>query len=148
LLNCFCKAIAESGFKPSQFSAVAVKFKGENMKTETGTVTVNLKDAKGQDVKFERPVSYLQLETVDDVLQVAQDPAKLKELIDAANYGFNLKARAIVNAAIKTENQGPEVAINRAVKQLVANRAKFGKVISEDDARAKVMANLEAYGIE
>ncbi len=118
------------------------------MKQATGTVKVNLKDTQGKDVEFERPVTYLELETVDDVLAIAQDPAKLAELIAAANYGFNLKARAVVNAAIKQENQGPEIAINRAVKQLVANRAKFGKPISEDDARAKVLANLDMFGIE
>ena len=118
------------------------------MKQATGTVKVNLKDTQGKDVEFERPVTYLELETVDDVLAQAQDPNLLKDLIAAANYGFNLKARAIVNAAIKQENQGPEVAINRAVKQLVANRAKFGKPITEDDARAKVLANLDMFGIE
>lgn len=118
------------------------------MKTITGEVTVNLKNAKGEDQAFVRPVSYLELETVDDVLGIAQKPESLKDLIAAANYGFNLKARSIVSAAIKQENQGPEVAINRAVKQLVANRLKFGKPITEDEARAKVMANLDMFGIE
>ena len=118
------------------------------MKAITGTVKVNLKDTQGKDVEFERPVTYNELETVDDVLAAAQNPDSLANLIAAANYGFNLKARAVVSAAIKQENAGPEVAINRAVKQLVANRAKFGKPISETDARAKVMANLDMFGID
>ena len=115
-----------------------------------GTVKVNLKDVQGKDVEFERPVTYNELETVDDVLAAAQNADSLANLIAAANYGFNLKARAVVSAAIKQENQGPEVSINRAVKQLVNNWAKLGnkKNRTEADARAMVMANLEAYGID
>ena len=118
------------------------------MKQVQDEVTVKMTGIDGKEVTIKKPVSFTELETVDDVLAIAQDPEGLKELLVAANYGYNLKARAKVTAQIKTENQGPEVAINRAVKQLVANRLKFGKPITEDDARAKVMANLDMFGIE
>lgn len=118
------------------------------MKQINDEVTVNLKDVTGKEVAFSRPVTFPEYETADDVLTGLQNAETAKEIISALNYGSNLKARAKVSAQIKQENQGPEVAINRAVKQLIANRAKLNKPISEADARAKVMANLEAYGIE
>lgn len=118
------------------------------MKQITDEVTVKMTGIDGKEVTIKKPVSFTELESVDDVLAVSQNPDSLKDLIAAANYGFNLKARAKVTAQIKTENQGPEVAINRAVKQLVANRAKFGKPITEDEARTKVLANLDMFGID
>ena len=118
------------------------------MKTISDNVTVNIQDVNGKENKIVRPVSYVELETSDDVLTFCQTKENLDLLLAAANYGFNLKARAKVTAQIKAENQGPEVAINRFVKQLVANAAKNGKTLSEEDARKKVIANAEIFGIE
>jgi hypothetical protein len=118
------------------------------MKLVNDKVTVKMTGIDGKEVSIEKPVSFSELETVDDVLAAAQNAENLKDLIAAANYGFNLKARAKVTAQIKQENQGPEVAINRAVKQIVSNAAKFGKTITEEVARQRVMANLEMFGIE
>jgi len=118
------------------------------MKQITDNVTVNIQDVQGKENKIVRPVTDVELETSDDVLTYAQDKDNLAALIAAANYGFNLKARAKVTAQIKAENQGPEVAISRFVKQLVANAAKNGKTLSEADARAKVLANAEIFGID
>jgi hypothetical protein len=120
------------------------------MKQVDDKVTVKMQGIDGKDVEIQKPVSFQEVESVDDVLALAQNPDTLKDLIAAANYGFNLKARAKVTAQIKQENQGPEVSINRAVKQLVNNWAKLGnkKNRTEADARAMVLANLEAYGID
>lgn len=118
------------------------------MKTISDNVTVNIQDVNGKENKIVRPVTYVELESSDDVLTYCQDKDNLASLLAAANYGFNLKARAKVTAQIKAENQGPEVAINRFVKQLVANAAKNGKKLSEEDARKKVLENAEIFGIE
>lgn len=118
------------------------------MKTVQDEVTVKMTGIDGKEVTIKKPVSFPEYESTDDVLTALQNAEVAKLVISALNYGSNLKARAKVTQEIKQENQGPEVAINRAVKQLVANRLKFGKPLTEDEARVKVMANLEAYGIE
>jgi uncharacterized protein YdbL (DUF1318 family) len=110
------------------------------MTTINDTVTVNMTGADGKTQAFTKPVSFPELETADDVLGMLSDDAKLNDLIAAANYGFNLKARAKVSQQIKQENAGPENSINKVVKDLVKMFAAMGQVITEDEARAKVLA--------
>ena len=118
------------------------------MKQITDEVTVKMNGLDGKEVVIKKPVSFQELESVDDVLATAQNAESLKELIAAANYGFNLKARAKVTAQIKQENQGPGVAIDRLLAQMEKNYAKNGKPFDKEAKRAFIMANLEEFGIE
>ncbi len=110
------------------------------MTTINDTVTVNMTGADGKTQAFTKPVSFPELETADDVLSLISDEEKLKELLAAANYGYNLKARAKVSQQIKQENAGPENSINKMVKDMVKMFAAMGKTITEDDARKRVLA--------
>ena len=106
------------------------------MKTETGTVSVKF-DSKPEGIT--RAVSYSQLETQDDCLNMLQTPEGLKSLIAAANYGFNLKARSAVRQAILETEGGPDKAIDKMVKDLIKARQVVGKPITEGAAREMVL---------
>lgn len=116
------------------------------MKTIEDVVKVNITGADGKSTEFTKPVTFPELENVDDVLSFMQkSDESAKELIAAANYGFNLKARSKVTQTIKQENAGPEASINKMVKDMVKARATLGRPISEEDARKTVLTML---GIE
>ena len=119
------------------------------MKQITDKVKVGIADVTGKVNDVFADVTYVELDgTAEDISTFIEKPENLALLVSAANYGFNLKARAKVTAQIKAENQGPEVSINRFVKQLVANSVKNGKPITEKAAREKVLANAEIFGID
>ena len=117
------------------------------MKTVNDEVTVKLTGVDGKEITIKKPVSFVELENSDDVLTYAQDKDNLAALIAAANYGFNLKARAKVTAQIKAENQGPEVSVNRHLAQMEKNYEKSGKPFDKEAARAFILANLAMFGI-
>ena len=112
------------------------------MQTVNDVVKVNMTGSDGKSVEYTKPVSFPELETADDVLTFVSDESKLKDLIAAANYGFNLKARAKVSQQIKSENAGPENSINKMVKDMVKARTVLGRPISEEDARKVVLSML------
>lgn len=109
------------------------------MKTETGSVNVEVTNAKGEKTTVSKQAEYVQLENAEDVLTLASDAEKVKDLISAANYGFNLKSRAAVRQSILNEAAGPGKAIEQMVKSLVKMTG-----MSEDTARARVLSNLAA----
>lgn len=117
------------------------------MKTITDEVTVKMTGVDGKEVTIKKPVVFVELETADDVLNFLQTKGNDELLLAAANYGFNLKARAKVTAQIKQENQGPEVAINRLLTQMKKNYEKNGKTFDEAKSRAYILANLDMFGI-
>lgn len=111
------------------------------MKHITSEVEVSV--GSGPDKKvFKGPVSYHELETAEDVRPFLDDKAKLTELIDAANYGFNLKARSKVRQTLIAESAGPDNAVAKLIKSIVANRAAVGRPISEVEARNLAMVTL------
>lgn len=119
------------------------------MKQISKTVSVKLTGVDGKEVEVEKPVTFPEYEAAHDVALVlaSNDKDAIEELLSSLNYGANLKARAKVTAQIKSENQGPGVAIERMVKQLMSNLTKFGKTPDEKAIRAKIMASPEDYGI-
>lgn len=64
----------------------------------------------------------------------------LIELLDAATYAYDLSRRATIRQSLVTAMEGPEKAIEKTIKDMMAMRAAAGKPISEDVARQKVMA--------
>jgi len=121
------------------------------MKQITDEVTVKLTGLDGKENAIVKPVQYVELETAEDVLNFMSTAENIPLILAAANYGFNLKARAKVTAAIKQENQGPEVSVNRLLTQMEKNHEKNGKPWNEEikaTKRAFIMANLGEFGIE
>lgn len=66
------------------------------------------------------------------------------ELLKAATYANDLGVRAKIRQTIVAALEGPEKAIEKAVKDLMALRQSIGKPITEDDARKRVMAQMES----
>ena len=62
------------------------------------------------------------------------------ELLRSATYAYDLGVRASIRQSLVTAAAGPEKSIDRAVKDLMAARSAAGRPISEETARAKVMA--------
>ena len=118
------------------------------MKQVNSTVTVKLTGLDGKEVSIERPVSYNEPETADDVLTLLQGSKDdIEYTVGALAYGLNLKARAKVTAQIKNENQGPEVSINRLLAQMEKNHEKAGKPFDKEASRKFILGNLEMFGI-
>lgn len=120
------------------------------MKTIEKTVTVNLTGIDGKPKDIDRPVSYPEYETADDVLNVLTGASKevVDDLLGSLNYGCNLKARAKVTAQIKQDNQGPEVSINRLLAQMEKNHEKMGKPFDKEASRKFILGNMEMFGIK
>lgn len=126
------------------------------MKTINGSVEVKITGADGKEKVETGPVAYPEFETVgdfigfvglsdlaglaNDVTLTDEQKSKLSDLCGAANYGFNLKARATVRAAIQSRLEGPDKAINKMVADLVKARAAAGKPITEEKAREMALA--------
>lgn len=115
------------------------------MKQINDEVTVTAKNMEGKEVTSKAPVTYPELENAADLLSFAQaGDAQLKQLLGAANYGLNLKARASVRATLLQTLEGPDKSINKAVEALVKAMAAVGITMTEDAARAQVLANIKA----
>jgi hypothetical protein len=113
------------------------------MKIEKGTVSVKFENRPDP---ITREVSWKELETAEDVLNVLSTPGKdgkmsdeLAQLIKNANYGANLSARSKVRAEITATEGGPDKAIDKAIKDLVKARAAMGRPITEEAAKALIM---------
>lgn len=117
------------------------------MKQVESTVTVKMQGVDGKEISIEKPVTFPEFESVDDVLTGLQGP-EAKYYIDCLNYGANLKARAKVTAQIKNENQGPEVSVNRLLAQMEKNHEKAGKPFDKEASRAFILANMAMFGIQ
>jgi hypothetical protein len=100
------------------------------MKKLTGTVEVGVGTKK-----FSRPVTYREIESAEDILELLQDPKTAKEAIDNWNYAENLNARAPVRAAILANEAAAASAEEKQIKDLIKVRAAAGKPITEDQAR-------------
>ncbi len=120
------------------------------MKQQTGTVEVKLKTADGTEKVEQDTVTYPEFETSQDVLDfistgdAEKDKANLADLLAAANYGFNLKARASVRSRLLDKLAGPDKAINKAIADIMKMKAAMGKPITEEKARALVLALQDA----
>lgn len=64
------------------------------------------------------------------------------ELLKNATYAYDLGVRAGIRQTLVTAAAGPDKAIEKAIKDLMAARAASGKPITEEIARAKVMAMM------
>ena len=62
------------------------------------------------------------------------------ELLRNATYANDLGQRNKIRQVLVTSMEGPEKSIDKAVKDFMAARQAAGKPISEEAARAKVMA--------
>lgn len=116
------------------------------MKTINDKVTVTSKNAKGEEVTLENPVSYPELESKDDFLtylSTADDKA-FKHFMSATNYGLNLKARASVRAELLAKLEGPDKSINKSVESFLKTMQQLGVPMTEEQARATILANIEA----
>jgi hypothetical protein len=72
--------------------------------------------------------------------QVGEKGNGVIELLKNATYANDLGQRNKIRAVIVASLEGPEKAIEKAIKDLMAARQSAGKPISEEAARAKVMA--------
>jgi len=75
--------------------------------------------------------------------QVGEKGNGVIELLKNATYANDLGQRNKIRATIVASLEGPEKSIEKAVKDFMAARQAAGKPISEEAARAKVMAMME-----
>lgn len=64
------------------------------------------------------------------------------EMLQHVTYSQDLAKRASIRQTLVQSLEGPEKAISKAIKDLMAARAAAGKPISEEKAREKVMAAM------
>ena len=72
--------------------------------------------------------------------QVGENGNGVIELLKNATYAHDLGQRNKIRATIVASLEGPEKAIEKMIKDFMAARQAAGKPISEEAARAKVMA--------
>lgn len=65
------------------------------------------------------------------------------EMLKHVTYAYDLGVRAGIRQNLVTALAGPDKAIEKAIKDLMAARAAAGKPITEEAARAKVKALME-----
>jgi len=75
--------------------------------------------------------------------QVGEKGNGVVELLKNATYANDLGQRNKIRATIVASLEGPEKSIDKAVKDFMAARQASGKPISEEAARAKIMAMME-----
>lgn len=135
--------------------------RNEAMKSINGTVEYTYKNAEGKEITLKDEVKYPEFETAADIVgaldsgnfsdvvdgegkvtKLAADVLKeyVADFLSALNYGLSLKARAKVRTVLQAKAEGPDKSINKMVAELVKNRAAQGKPISEEKARAMVLA--------
>jgi hypothetical protein len=73
--------------------------------------------------------------------QVGKDGSGVLEMLKCATYAHDLNRRSSIRQALVAAAEGPDKAINKAVKDLMAAKAAQGKPISEEEARRRVMAD-------
>lgn len=66
------------------------------------------------------------------------------ELLKAATYAHDLDVRAGIRQTLVTAAAGPDKAIEKQIKDFMAARAALGKPVTEEVARTRVMAMLNA----
>lgn len=115
------------------------------MKTETATVTYKV---PGTDKEFSKEYSKVSFETAEDVLAHLQIPEKASVVLDRLNYGYDLKVRAGVRNALITEVAGPETAIAKMAKSIIAVRASMGKVTTMERALELARKQMESMSDE
>lgn len=132
------------------------------MQTVTGTVEVKSKDAQGNEKVEKGAVKYPYFESSEDILSYLGDSTgeaveftladgktkvkvapKMKEVLDALNYGVNLKARVVVRNEIQARLEGPDKAINKQVADFIKARAAVGKPVTEEQARKFVLMMMD-----
>jgi len=64
-------------------------------------------------------------------------------LLSEATYAYDLGVRSKIRQTIVAAMEGPEKAIEKSIKDFMAARQAAGKPISEEAARAKVLAMME-----
>ena len=64
------------------------------------------------------------------------------ELLKNATYAYDLGVRASIRQTLVTAAAGPDKAIEKAIKDLMVARAAANRPITEEQARAKVMAAM------
>lgn len=75
--------------------------------------------------------------------QVGEKGNGVVELLKNATYANDLGKRATIRQMLVAAVAGPEKAIEKSIKDFMAARAAAGKPISEEKARAKVLAMME-----
>jgi len=106
-------------------------------------ITVAYTDDQGKQQTVDRLFDRLIVKSVDEALQLLNENPYL--YMAATNYGLDLFYRNTVKGPIATEIEGPGKALAKLADQIMASRAKLGKVISKERAfeLAKQMAELE-----
>jgi hypothetical protein len=66
----------------------------------------------------------------------------LIDLLENVTYAYDLGQRAKVRAQLVAAAAGPDKAIDKMVKDFMAGRAAAGKPVTEEVARAKVLAMM------
>lgn len=61
-------------------------------------------------------------------------------LLKEATYAYDLGVRAGIRQTLVTAAAGPDKAIEKSIKDFMAARAAAGKPVTEDVARAKILA--------
>lgn len=84
--------------------------------------------------------------TVEDMLNMLQDPKNARSVIDDWHYGQDLRAKADVRKSIlDSMADSPEAAFEKNVKAFMEYRKNLGKPVTEEKAReiVKLQGELE-----
>lgn len=94
--------------------------------------------------EFKGPVSYHEVENLDDIMSLLQEEKSLKKTISNINYATNLRARAIVRQTLLNTAAGPAKAIEKMVKQYMDARMAVGKPVTLEKAQEWAKKQLES----
>ena len=104
------------------------------MKNEQAEVTVKVGE-KDFSKTYQRTIWEVQ-----DILAALQTEDGAKGVLKNLNYAVDLKNRANVRNEILNEQAGPEKALDKMAKALIAAKAAMGKTVTMEWALAKVKA--------
>jgi hypothetical protein len=103
-----------------------------------GNGKVTALDAQGAPM----PVEYLLKAAIDHFQSLNPKGNGVVDLLENVTYANDLGARAKVRAQIIAATAGPDKAIDKMVKDFMAGRAAAGKPVTEEVARARVVAMM------
>lgn len=118
------KVIAQQSYQKTVFEYMKTDEKGNGVKLEGDAVSDAL-SAAIQHYQSENPKG-------NGVVDLLRD----------ATYAYDLGKRAAIRNSLVTAAAGPDKAIDKAIKDLMAARAAAGKPLTEAQAREKVMVMM------
>jgi uncharacterized protein with beta-barrel porin domain len=99
-------------------------------------------DGNGKVTTLDATVETLLKQAIDHFQALNPKGNGVVDLLENVTYANDLGARAKVRAQIIAATAGPDKAIDKMVKDFMAGRAAAGKPVTEDVARARVVAMM------